>query len=366
MKSSNGIVVATIAFGMGVDKADIRYIYHYNMPKSVENYAQEIGRAGRDGAPSVCEAFVVSDDRIVLENFVYGDTPTPQAIHELVKLICNQPEEFYLSTYTLSAQYDVRPLVLATLLTWFELNGFIENTGSIPSEARFIATKPSQEILAQFDPNRQNFLKSIFREVRKGKKWLTMDIMSCAQKLAETPDRIVKALSYLDEKDDIHLEMSRFQQRFKLLKRTETPKDLVNECIERFEQRELSDLQRLDQVIEIAETPECRVGQLLSYFGENRMNCGHCDICLDTALSPKASAPAPRGTTEIDESIISEMTSENHNALKHPRQLARFLCGITSPAATKAKLKKHPRFGSFKHLPFESVLSACENLQPLQ
>jgi ATP-dependent DNA helicase RecQ len=76
MRSSDAIVVATIAFGMGIDKADIRYVYHFNLPKSLENYSQEIGRAGRDGKKAECEMLVCADDAIVLENFSYGDTPS--------------------------------------------------------------------------------------------------------------------------------------------------------------------------------------------------------------------------------------------------------------------------------------------------
>jgi len=80
-------VVATIAFGMGIDKKDIRRIIHYDLPKSIENYSQEIGRSGRDGKPSFCEILANRDNLNVLENFIYGDTPEERSIYQLLNSI---------------------------------------------------------------------------------------------------------------------------------------------------------------------------------------------------------------------------------------------------------------------------------------
>jgi hypothetical protein len=112
--------VATIAFGMGIDKSDIRYVYHYNLSKSVENYAQEIGRSGRDGKDAVCETLLCWDDLRTLENVIYGDTPTRTAIRSLLGDIFARGEEFAVSVFQLARQHDIRDLVVRTLLTYLE------------------------------------------------------------------------------------------------------------------------------------------------------------------------------------------------------------------------------------------------------
>src|SRR5438128_9304906 len=101
-KSDHAVVVATIAFGMGIDKANIRYVYHHNLPKSLENYSQEIGRAGRDGATSICEMLACPDDINVLENFIYGVTPSLESVSSLVQEVFRLGDAFDVSLFDLS------------------------------------------------------------------------------------------------------------------------------------------------------------------------------------------------------------------------------------------------------------------------
>ncbi|HJT33194.1 MAG TPA: ATP-dependent DNA helicase RecQ, partial [Pirellulales bacterium] len=126
MQCRSGVVVATIAFGMGVDKADIRHVFHYNLPKSLENYSQEIGRAGRDGLPSTCEMLVCPDDLCALENFAHGDVPARAAVEGLLDDIFSAGDEIDLSLYDCAGRHDIRQLVVQTLLAYLELEGYIQ------------------------------------------------------------------------------------------------------------------------------------------------------------------------------------------------------------------------------------------------
>jgi ATP-dependent DNA helicase RecQ len=369
MRSPHAIVVATIAFGMGIDKADIRYVYHYNLPKSLENYAQEIGRAGRDNKQAICEMLGGDQDLKVLENFIYGDTPEPTVVGELLKIIFAEEELFSLSIHELSQAYDIRPLVINTLLTYLELDKYIESTGPFFTSYKFLPHRSSSEILARFDSERAAFLRRLFACARKGKKWFTLDVDEAKVKLAAGRGKVVAALHYLEEQKDIELQVAGARHGFRLARRP-APAEidrLAARLQERFLNREKNDILRLQQVISLVCHNGCQTRYLLGYFGERRPeNCGHCEFCLsgidrnaawaETLVSGKAHPIAE----PLQERMRATM-AEQHGALSTPRQQARFFCGIPSPATSRARLRQHQSFGLLAAIPFVEVLKWLED-----
>jgi ATP-dependent DNA helicase RecQ len=354
--STSGIVVATIAFGMGVDKANIRYVYHYNLPKSLENFSQEIGRSGRDGQPAICETLVSLDDLIPLENFAYGDTPTLAAIQSLVKEIFAQPRHFDVSYYELSSEHDIRILVVRTLLTYLELDGYLAGGTPFYSSYRFKPIKSSQEILSHFEGERREFLKHIFLQAKKAKLWVNIDLDAAAQAIGEPRDRIVRALDYLGEQGWLELEAQGTRNQYDLLKYPENPTQLATHLHERMLKREANEIERLHQVLRLIEGPECQVAALCWHFGEElARDCGHCTWCLNGKVA--VSLP-PRKEPLINEQLLDRafaLRRERPEIFAEPATLARFLCGVTSPAFSRARLSSDPLFGALAQVPFPEV-----------
>lgn len=352
-----GIVVATIAFGMGIDKADIRYVYHYNPPKSLENYAQEIGRSGRDGLPAACEMYFCGEDLNVLENFAYGDTPAESAVEALVAEIFASGDDFDVSVYELSSKYDIRVSVIRTLLTYLELLGHLETGTPFYSSYRFQPLVPSVEILARFQGERREFLARLFAQAKKAKKWFQLDVDEACQAIGAPRARVVRALDYLAEQHCLELQTSGVRYRYHLQGRPDDLEALVRTLNERLLQRESREIGRLGEVANLVEHDGCQVAALGAHFAEPMdRRCGHCSWCLRGGN--RIPLPARRPAA-IDDGLWAKalaLREEYAEELREPRALVRFLCGVSSPWLVRAKLQTHPLFGSLGHVPFRAVL----------
>ena len=367
MSGELGVVVATIAFGMGIDKANIRAIYHYNLPKSLESYVQETGRAGRDGDPAVCDLLACRDDCTVLENFSYGDTPTPEALGNLVHHLLRQGDGFDVSRHELSAVYDIRQHVVATVLTYLELEDVIESTGPFYDTYRFQFLQPEEKILSGYDEDRARFLAAMFGTAKKARKWLTLRASECAATLGESRERVVAALGHLEEMGVLNLETAGFRHGYRLKQAPSDPADLVRRMFRAFQARETRDIGRIRQVVEFAESDACMVGFLEAYFGEKSgEDCGVCAHCAARADGAGSPVPLPSTPPRIigieDLEAIQKVMAERLPALRAPRQLARFLCGISSPAASRARLSQHDAFALLEDVPFETVLETVGSM----
>ncbi|HEB11800.1 MAG TPA: RecQ family ATP-dependent DNA helicase [Spirochaetales bacterium] len=362
MNGSIACVVATIAFGMGIDKNNIRRVIHFDLPKSIENYSQEIGRAGRDGKPAACVVYGNKRNLSILENFIYGDTPDREAIFQLLKEIKENGKLWETKLIGLSRDLNIRILPLKTLLVYLSIEKIIEPKYTYFEEYTFKYLINPKEIIEQFKDERKQFVQTILENCHSKKVWTTVDIGTICSVYQTERQRVLNALDYFYEKQWIDLHAGQAVEVYQVLNHSFDPELLTDNIYRLFREKEKTEIQRIHNMIRFFESDSCISKELASYFGEKLEieKCDHCSFCSQGRMR-LVSEDELKGLSELDNlHKLSEIKSLL-GPLGTSGNLAKFLCGLNTPLITRLRAKKLPGFGFLEKYPFKEVQNWIES-----
>lgn len=278
--SKNGldIVVATNAFGMGIDKANIRYIIHWTMTGTLEEYCQEVGRAGRDGEDSQCLLFYLHEDRDLHEWFIKESAPDKSSLLKLLRSLENfkgTAEYRLMAMDELELETGFKVAKIQVGLSYLEKLGFLKRWHNVPSRLSVrLRTNPKDEASVQSE---------LFAQLRQRR---VTDILSFCQDLELSPRWVMEQLAELQNEGHIQYWGKDDLMLIELLQDSELFSTLSEE------QMGLGDYvkykrSRIDKMVRYALSDECRIKVIRDYFGEDvpvDYQCGACDTCTSNGV----------------------------------------------------------------------------------
>jgi len=368
MEGTVSFIVATIAFGMGIDKKDIRRIIHYDLPKSIENYSQEIGRSGRDKKPALCEVLANRDNIHILENFIYGDTPEKQSIVQLLQTIKKNPGFVWEIRETrLSNDLNIRLLPLKTLLVYLSMEKIVRPKLSYFEFYSFKYRTEPENIINRFEGERKQFVQAVINHCFTKKVWTDVDIQAVINSYHTDRERILAALDYFDKKGWIELQARQSVEVYDILSQAFDIETVTNKMFSLFKKKEQLEIQRIHHMIHFFESDACISKKLAGYFGEHleKERCGHCSFC-------KSGKPVLIQYTELKPIAhfdFKTITHEFKNAIRDQfsdTSLTKFLCGIYTPFFFSLKIKNLSHFGVLGNYPFMEVQNWVKDQMKLQ
>ena len=285
------VIVSTNAFGMGIDKADVRFVIHWDIPDSIENYFQESGRAGRDGKPAFAVLLYTPADKTRLQDSVKKRFPPIEKIKDIYEALCNYlnvPEGagkdcvFDFNLFNFLTKFRLPATETYNSLMFLQREGYLEFTEEInnPSRIHFIVGRDDLYKFQVANESFDSFIKLLLRSYTGLFTGFTpINEEELSRKSSASRNTIYQYLVKLSSYNIIRYIPGKksalviFSEERLIRKALYISPDNYLLVKERYETR-------LKSMIEYAESENrCRSVMLLNYFGEESDNCGICDIC---------------------------------------------------------------------------------------
>lgn len=291
------IIVSTNAFGMGIDKPNVRFVTHFDMPESVESYFQEAGRAGRDGVKSYATLLCNKSDILRLHQIYRITFPDLEYIADLYQKVFSylglvyeegEGQTYKFNLIEFSKQYKLHSVSAFYAIKYIEISGYWTLTEEIdnPSRITFIVNRDDLYKIQLSNYHLDTFVKALMR-LYPGlfSHLVAIDEEFIAKTIKDSPENVKGNLISLSRKGIIKYIPRVRSPLISLNNERLTPKNLYLSQ-SNYDSRKEVFKERMDKIIEYAtdesaENYNCRSQRLLAYFGEeDSPKCGVCDLCL--------------------------------------------------------------------------------------